>query len=202
MFGWMKKAVQLPKITTVIGQGTEVRGDVHFQGGLHVDGRVIGRISAEHDGQNTLVLSELGEISGDIEVPNVVLNGLVRGDVKASNRVELASKANIQGNVYYASLEMMLGAVVNGQLVRADAQDPTTDTPTSRSQTNHSQTNGHGADSATPEPETSVGGAGTRGSGLGTRNLPRMFHSNEPQAPTETAAQAEPGDKQDGQDHS
>lgn len=121
MFGWNKlKASKLPKIATVIGQGTEIKGDVRFHGGLHVDGVVVGKISADHDDQNTLVLSELGEIRGDIHVPNVVLNGEVHGDVHASNRVELASKASIHGTVYYKYLEMMMGAVVNGQLVRAD----------------------------------------------------------------------------------
>ncbi|MEO5342408.1 MAG: polymer-forming cytoskeletal protein [Gammaproteobacteria bacterium SHHR-1] len=118
MFGWNKKTGKLPKIDTVIGKGTEVRGDVHFQGGLHVDGRVLGAISAEQDDKSTLVLSELGEIHGDIHVPNAVLNGEVQGDVHASNRVELASKASINGTVYYRFLEMMMGSVVNGQLVR------------------------------------------------------------------------------------
>ncbi|MBF0255745.1 MAG: polymer-forming cytoskeletal protein [Gammaproteobacteria bacterium] len=122
MFGWGKKTGKLPKITTVIGSGTEIRGDVHFHGGLHVDGKVLGTITANPDEQSTLVLSELGEIRGDIHVPNVVLNGEVHGDVHASNRVELASKASIHGTVYYRFLEMMMGAVVNGQLVRADEE--------------------------------------------------------------------------------
>ncbi len=134
MFGLGKKTGKLPKIATVIGNGTEVRGDIHFAGGLHVDGKVIGTITAEHDDQNTLVLSELGEIEGDIHVPNVVLNGEVHGDVRASNRVELASKASINGTVYYRFLEMMMGAVVNGQLVRAGEEKPPVAQPIEKKQ--------------------------------------------------------------------
>jgi cytoskeletal protein CcmA (bactofilin family) len=121
MFGRGKaKSNKLPKISTVIGKGTEVTGNIHFVGGLHVDGKVHGTITADHDDKSTLVLSELGCIEGDVHVPHVVLNGEVRGDVHASNRVELAGKAVISGTVYYRFLEMMMGAVVNGQLVRAD----------------------------------------------------------------------------------
>ncbi|MEO5343758.1 MAG: Hpt domain-containing protein, partial [Gammaproteobacteria bacterium SHHR-1] len=53
----------------------------------------------------------------------------------------------------------------------------------------HCRPNGHGADSATPEPETSVGGSGTRDSGLGTRNLPRMFHGNDQGAENQAAVE-------------
>jgi cytoskeletal protein CcmA (bactofilin family) len=123
MFGRKRfKANKLPKISTVIGKGTEIHGDVRFEGGLHVDGRVVGAILAEHDDKNTLVLSEIGYIEGDVRVPNVVLNGEVHGDVHASNRVDLASRARVHGTVYYKYLEMMIGAVVNGQLIRSDEQ--------------------------------------------------------------------------------
>jgi cytoskeletal protein CcmA (bactofilin family) len=47
----------------------------------------------------------------------VVVNGTVIGDVHASGHVELASEARIHGNVYYALIEMAMGAEVNGNLV-------------------------------------------------------------------------------------
>jgi cytoskeletal protein CcmA (bactofilin family) len=130
MFGRRKaKAGKLPKIATVVGKGTVITGNIHFEGGLHVDGKVLGSISADHDEKSTLVLSELGHIEGDIHVPNVVLNGEVQGDVHASNHVELANKASINGTVYYKFLEMMMGAVVNGQLVRASEKKDTAAAP-------------------------------------------------------------------------
>lgn len=123
MFGRKRlKANKLPRISTVIGKGTEIVGDVRFEGGLHVDGRVVGSILATDDDKNTLVLSEIGYVEGDVRVPNAVLNGEIHGDVYASNRVDLVSKARVHGTVYYKYLEMMIGAVVNGQLIRADEQ--------------------------------------------------------------------------------
>ena len=109
-----------PKIATVIGAGTEVVGNIFFSGGLHVDGRVRGNVQAEPDSTSALTLSEQGMIDGDINVPNVVVNGEVNGDVHGGHRVELAPMAKVTGTVYYNLLEMAMGASVNGQLIHSD----------------------------------------------------------------------------------
>ncbi|WP_428610326.1 bactofilin family protein [Sedimenticola sp.] len=117
------KKFRAPKIATVIGSGTTIHGDVNFTGGLHVDGLICGNVMAEQGGESALTLSEQGRVEGDIQVPNVILNGTVVGDVYASERVELAPKAKVKGTVYYNLLEMAMGAEVNGQLIHTkDAQ--------------------------------------------------------------------------------
>jgi cytoskeletal protein CcmA (bactofilin family) len=116
VFGKSKAA----KIATVIGDGTEVAGNIMFTGGLHVDGRIRGNVQAEPDSTSALTLSEKGVIEGDIHVPNVIINGEVNGDVYGGHRVELAPKAKVTGTVYYNLLEMAMGAAVNGQLIHAD----------------------------------------------------------------------------------
>ncbi|MET0066584.1 MAG: polymer-forming cytoskeletal protein [Candidatus Thiodiazotropha sp.] len=125
MFGSSKKKFRTPRITTVIGSGTEIRGDITFRNGLHVDGVIRGDvISDPEDPAATLTLSEMGTIDGNVKVGNVMLNGTVIGDVIASNRVELAPKARIKGTLTYAMLEMAMGAEVNGKLVHANDQEP------------------------------------------------------------------------------
>jgi cytoskeletal protein CcmA (bactofilin family) len=109
-----------PKVSTVIGQGTRLTGDLQFAAGLHLDGSVIGNVTTEADKQGTLTVSELGRIEGDVRVDNLILNGTIVGDVYASERVELASKARVTGTVHYRLLEMAMGAEVNGQLVHCD----------------------------------------------------------------------------------
>lgn len=113
-----------PKIATVIGVGTEIQGSLHFSGGLHVDGLIKGNVTAEQDGKSALTVSENGHIEGDVRVPNVIINGVVVGDVYASNRVELASQAKVTGTVYYNLLEMAMGGQVNGQLIHAEEGSP------------------------------------------------------------------------------
>jgi cytoskeletal protein CcmA (bactofilin family) len=104
-------------IDTVVGAQTRLEGDIHFSGGLHVDGVIKGNILAEAGSGSVLTVSENGRIEGDVRVPNLILNGAVEGDVHAGERVELASHARVTGNVFYNLLEMAMGAEVNGSLV-------------------------------------------------------------------------------------
>lgn len=118
MFGKGSQKVKARQIDTLIGSNTTLKGDLSFNGGLHVEGRVLGNIAATSaDEQALLILNENGVIEGDVEVPNLVINGTVKGDLHASGHVELASKAKIHGNVYYNLVEMAVGAQINGNLV-------------------------------------------------------------------------------------
>lgn len=105
------------KVETIIGENTQVKGDVTFSGGLHIDGKIKGNVLADDDSDSILILSQEGVIEGEVRVPNVLLNGKVTGNVYACDRVELASQARIDGSVYYHLLEMEMGAAINGNLV-------------------------------------------------------------------------------------
>lgn len=120
MFFGKNKSRSNAQIDTLIGGSTELRGDVYFKDGLHIDGVVKGNVIAEGD-HSMLTMSEQGRIEGEVRVRNIVLNGEVVGDVYASEHVELAPAARVTGNVYYNLIEMAMGAEVNGKLVhRAD----------------------------------------------------------------------------------
>ncbi len=119
-----KKRFKAPKVSTVIGRGTVIRGDLEFEGGLHLDGRIIGNVSGVEGGGSAITVSEQGAIEGDVRVDVLILNGTVVGDVHASERVELASQAQVTGTVHYHLLEMAMGAEVNGQLVRVSQEAP------------------------------------------------------------------------------
>ena len=105
------------KVDTIIGQQTRIEGDVHFTGGLHVDGSIKGAIIAEAGSESVLTVSEHGSIEGDVRVPTVILNGTVSGDIRSDDRIELSTKAVVNGDVYYNMIEMAMGAAVNGSLV-------------------------------------------------------------------------------------
>lgn len=105
-------------IDTLIGVKTDLKGDIVFSGGLRIDGKVRGNIIAKGDGSSTLVLSENASVTGNVTVPHIITNGSIKGNVRAAERIELQNKAEIFGDVYYRVIEMALGAVVNGNLVR------------------------------------------------------------------------------------
>lgn len=120
-----KKTKTTTRIDTLIGRHTHIKGDISFSGGLRVDGSVEGNINATADDSSLLTLSDQGSVEGDVRVPNLIINGEVSGNVFASQHVELAPKARINGNLYYRMLEMAMGAEVNGHLIRAqeDSED-------------------------------------------------------------------------------
>ena len=117
MFNSSKKETRTSAETTsLIASGTQIRGDVQFSGRLHVDGKIEGSIRAD-DAAAVLTLSSQAQITGEIDAPHIVINGAVTGDVSASERLELASNARVEGNVYYKVLEMSAGAQINGKMV-------------------------------------------------------------------------------------
>jgi len=112
-----KKSRNQAPIGTLVGADTRVHGDVEFSGGCHIDGYVKGNVRAAKDESSVLIISERGCIEGSVMVPHVHLNGTVKGDVRATERVELGPKARVIGNVQYKLIEMSIGAEVNGKLI-------------------------------------------------------------------------------------
>jgi cytoskeletal protein CcmA (bactofilin family) len=109
-----------PRIDTLLGRAARVQGDVDFEGGLHLDGQIQGAVRSDDARDSSLSVSETGSIDGPVRVPNVLLNGVVRGDIHARERVVLGATARVEGNVYYGVIEMTLGAQIVGKLVRLE----------------------------------------------------------------------------------
>ena len=105
-------------IDTLVGSRTELKGDMTFSGGLRIDGKLKGNVTAKGDGNSTLILSENAVIIGNVTVPHIIVNGTIKGTVRATERIELQPKAEVAGDVYYKVMEVSLGAVINGNLVR------------------------------------------------------------------------------------
>jgi cytoskeletal protein CcmA (bactofilin family) len=92
------------QIDTLIGAKTRIHGDVEFTGGLHPDGHAI------------LSVSESGCIEGSVIAASVLVNGTVKGNIDAAERVELGAKAQVLGSVLYGIIETAVGARIYGKL--------------------------------------------------------------------------------------
>lgn len=112
MFG---KKQQAP-IRTLIGEGTVIRGELHFSDGLRIDGQVIGDVVAVGAGRNILVISDKAKIEGTVHAGHVIVNGTVMGPLTSTELLELQPKAVISGDVKYERLEMHQGAEIDGEL--------------------------------------------------------------------------------------
>lgn len=110
-------------IDTLIGPEVVIRGDLEFSGGLYVEGRILGKMVAAEGKPASLLLAEQGTVEGEIRAPVVIINGTLVGDVHAGERIELAQKARVEGNVHYSVVEMSAGAQLTGRLVHVQSQE-------------------------------------------------------------------------------
>jgi cytoskeletal protein CcmA (bactofilin family) len=104
------------RIDTLIGAGTTLTGNISFSGGLRVDGEIHGNVTATGE-QSTLVVSEHARIEGEVSVAHLVINGIIAGPVISTGFLELQAKARVSGNIQYNSIEIHLGAVVEGSMI-------------------------------------------------------------------------------------
>jgi cytoskeletal protein CcmA (bactofilin family) len=111
-------------IDSLIGSSTSIEGDIHFKGGLRIDGHVKGNVIAESGTASILVISEQAVIDGEVRAGHVVVNGVINGPVISTELIELQSKAKISGDVHYKALEMMNGALVSGKLAHDQIAEP------------------------------------------------------------------------------
>ncbi|MGA2552877.1 MAG: polymer-forming cytoskeletal protein [Burkholderiaceae bacterium] len=118
MFG--KKPGVTNTIESLIGAATRIEGDVHFVGGLRIDGYVQGSVLADPSQPSMLVISEQARVDGQIQASHLVVNGTINGPVRADELIELQPRARVCGDVEYRALEMHHGAIVTGRLAFVD----------------------------------------------------------------------------------
>jgi cytoskeletal protein CcmA (bactofilin family) len=115
----MKRNKPQSTIESLIGTTTVIEGDVMFTGGLRIDGKVKGNVAAttgNPEANSTLVVSESAHIEGEIRAAHVVINGAVDGPIYVTEFLELQPKARVRGDVHYKTLEIHLGATIDGKL--------------------------------------------------------------------------------------
>ena len=116
-------SIEVTKLSSLVSHTMAVEGNIHFSGGLRVDGHVKGNVISKDDGRGLLVLSDKGSICGGVKVYDAVINGRIEGDVEVEHFLELQANARVSGNISYSQLQMDCGSTVDGKLERIDA-DP------------------------------------------------------------------------------
>lgn len=124
MFG-KKHSKPQSQIDSLIGANATIGGDLYFSGGLRVDGQVNGNVIATPGKPSTLVLSEHARVNGEVSVTHLVTNGTINGPVSASEYLELQGKAKVTGDIYYKTMQIQLGAIIEGRLIhgKLEAED-------------------------------------------------------------------------------
>ncbi|MET0293034.1 MAG: polymer-forming cytoskeletal protein, partial [Steroidobacteraceae bacterium] len=62
-------------LQTLVGPAVTVHGDVEFAGGMHVEGRVLGRLRLKAGSEGALSMTATAEVEGDVEATHANLDG-------------------------------------------------------------------------------------------------------------------------------
>jgi cytoskeletal protein CcmA (bactofilin family) len=96
--------------TTIIGPDAVFKGELSFDKGVRVDGRVEGKITTK----GSLAISQAGKLEADVNAGAIVVEGEVKGNVSASDKVELRQSARLTGDIKAAKLIVTEGASFTG----------------------------------------------------------------------------------------
>ncbi|MFQ5532915.1 MAG: polymer-forming cytoskeletal protein [Candidatus Methylomirabilales bacterium] len=101
---------EIGDIKAFLGEGTEFKGVLSFQGTVRIDGRLEGEVV----GDELLIVGEQGVIKAEVEVGSLVSGGRIEGNVRARKRVELLASSTVVGTINTPVLVVMEGATLNG----------------------------------------------------------------------------------------
>ena len=99
------------RLSGFVGHGTVLTGETNFQMMLRVDGHLTGTVTS--DG-GTLIVGTNGQVDANVSVGVATINGVVNGDVIASEKIHLGRTAKVMGNVATPRLVIEEGAMFEG----------------------------------------------------------------------------------------
>jgi cytoskeletal protein CcmA (bactofilin family) len=98
------------EICAIIEEGCKFEGNLSFSGVVRIAGVVSGSVYSN----DTLIISEGAVINADINANVVIISGSVKGNIKASSRVEIRRPARFEGTVVSPSLIVEEGVIFHG----------------------------------------------------------------------------------------
>ncbi|HEY7957460.1 MAG: polymer-forming cytoskeletal protein [Polyangia bacterium] len=98
------------EINTLLGRGSEFEGKLTFEGTVRIDGKLSGEIFSD----DVLVVGEGAQLSAEIDVGVIIVEGSVTGNIRAKRAVELHAPARVKGNIETPSLYIDKGVFFEG----------------------------------------------------------------------------------------
>lgn len=105
------EAISADHIDTLVGEGTNLTGEIHAEGTLRIDGKIEGEIKAGGD----VVVGEKGQVVANIEARNLTVGGLIRGNVTLTGELHLLPTGRLIGDAKVKGLIVDEGAVFKGR---------------------------------------------------------------------------------------
>lgn len=105
---------------TYIGKKIRLKGDIHADEPVHIDGTVEGAI---HCGA-VVTVGTHGQVQGDIHAKEIHVYGMVKGNLHASGRVRLYGNARVRGDVTTPLLAVAETAFIKGRVTMKEDTAP------------------------------------------------------------------------------
>ncbi len=101
-----------------IDRGSHFSGELTFEETFRIDGRFEGKIRSGSE----LILGDSAEVSAEIEVGRLSVNGTLRGSVHAFERIELLARSRVYADLFAPVLRVEEGAFFQGSCKMKEAQ--------------------------------------------------------------------------------
>lgn len=106
-----KKTPSETVISSVIGQGTKINGEIEAQSSIRIEGEVIGKINSKE----TVIVHETGKVKAEIRATQVVISGEVHGNIFANERLEITASGKVVGDITAPRISIAEGVVFEGK---------------------------------------------------------------------------------------
>ena len=115
-----KREIDENKMTGFLDKDTHIKGDLSFKGSFRIDGSFKGTI----DSESTLIVGENGKIEAEIKVGYIIVNGEIKGNIQAKEKVEINSTGRVIGSVTAPKLVVEEGAYLETSCQTSDELPP------------------------------------------------------------------------------
>ena len=105
------KQAPMGEITTLLGPGAQFEGKLTFDGTVRIDGRFKGEVFSD----DTLVIGEGAIVEAEIEIGDVIIQGVVVGNIKAKRSIEIHAPGRVKGDLHTPSLQIAKGVIFEGR---------------------------------------------------------------------------------------
>ena len=101
-----------PRQVAAIGASMTIKGDIRASEELLVDGEVEGTLES----QSLITVGPSGKVRSDIKAREVIIFGMVRGNVEVSEKIAIRDQGNLVGNIKTAGISIDDGAYFKGSI--------------------------------------------------------------------------------------
>jgi cytoskeletal protein CcmA (bactofilin family) len=101
----------IERMSTTLGKETDFNGVMKFRESLKVDGHFSGEIQSS----GFLAIEQGAMVTANIKVGSVVIGGTVKGNIEATEKLEMLATGKVIGNIKTAKLKIADGVIFEGK---------------------------------------------------------------------------------------